>query len=243
MAESSDDGSRKGPDTGPETGSRTGFTGLQVAMICLAVCVVAIGATLWVLRSWLFPGPFDAVDLSAREEQVLDDKLNRLAQVAGADLQAGTAGRGSGQSDQEWLRPAPYVEADGSREVSFSERELNGLIARDARLAERLVVDLADDLASARALIPLDPDFPLLGGRTLRVNAGLEIAFSGKRPAIRLRGVSLMGVPVPNAWLGNLKNVDLVAEFGGNPGFWQSFAAGIEDLRIADGELQIRLRE
>jgi hypothetical protein len=29
-----------------------------------------------------------------------------------------------------------------------------------------------------------------------------------------------MGVPIPNAWLGNLKNVELAQEFSGNDGFW-----------------------
>jgi hypothetical protein len=58
-------------------------------------------------------------------------------------------------------------------------------------------------------------------GRTLRVNAGVELCFANGRPLVKLKGVSLMGVPIPNAWLGNLKNVDLINEFGANPGFWQ----------------------
>jgi hypothetical protein len=63
------------------------------------------------------------------------------------------------------------------------------------------------------------------------------------RIAITLRGVSIMGIPVPSAWLGGLKNRDLVAEFGGDPGFWRSLADGIEDLRITDGQLVMQLRE
>ena len=52
-----------------------------------------------------------------------------------------------------------------------------------------------------------------------------------------------MGIPVPSAWLGGLKNRDLVTEFGGDPGFWRSVAAGIEDVRVTDGELVVDLRE
>jgi hypothetical protein len=51
------------------------------------------------------------------------------------------------------------------------------------------------------------------------------------------------GVPIPNAWLGNIKNVDLVREFGGQGGFWDLFSEGVEDLRISEGSLTIRLKE
>jgi len=63
-----------------------------------------------------------------------------------------------------------------------------------------------------------------------------------RQPVVVLRGVSLMGVPVPNAWLGNLKNVDLVGQFG-DKGFWKGFADGVDDLQVRDGELYIKLRE
>ncbi|OPZ64218.1 MAG: hypothetical protein BWY83_03244 [bacterium ADurb.Bin478] len=58
-----------------------------------------------------------------------------------------------------------------------------------------------------------------------------------------LRGVSIMGVPIPNAWLGNLKNIDLVQEFGGDRGFWKAFADGVDYIRVADGRLMIKLKE
>jgi hypothetical protein len=58
-----------------------------------------------------------------------------------------------------------------------------------------------------------------IGGRTIRIDAGLELAFENNRPVVALRSVSVMGVPVPNAWLENLKNVDLVQQFGGDRGF------------------------
>jgi hypothetical protein len=60
---------------------------------------------------------------------------------------------------------------------------------------------------------------------------------------VALTGVSVWGVPIPNAWLGGLKHVDLVGEFGGDPGFWSSLAAGIEDIRVDDGKITIKLKE
>jgi hypothetical protein len=77
----------------------------------------------------------------------------------------------------------------------------------------------------------------------LRIHAGLELAYRNARPVVILRGVSIMGVPLPDAWLGNLKNIDLVKEFGHGPGFWQNVAAGIEHIEIVDGRLRISLKE
>ena len=65
---------------------------------------------------------------------------------------------------------------------------------------------------------------------------------ASRRPVVALEGISIMGVPIPNAWLGNLKNVDLVGEFG-DQGFWKKFADGVDDIQVRDGELYIKLRE
>ncbi len=145
----------------------------------------------------MFPDNFEPVTLNASEQDSLNTKLNTL----GIDTQGAESGRP--------LQPEPYSEDGASREVRFSERELNGMLANNTDLAQRLAVDLSDDLLSAVILVPPEEGFPLLGGRTLRVNAGVELSFANGRPLVKLRGVSLMGVPIPNAWLGNLKNVDL----------------------------------
>jgi hypothetical protein len=52
-----------------------------------------------------------------------------------------------------------------------------------------------------------------------------------------------MGVPMPNAWLGGIKNIDLVKEFGEDKGFWKAFADGVEDIKIKEGHLRIKLKE
>ena len=52
-----------------------------------------------------------------------------------------------------------------------------------------------------------------------------------------------MGVPVPNAWLGGLKNIDLVSEFGDTQGFWKSFAEGVDNIRVEEGKLVVKLKE
>ena len=212
-------------------GEKRGPRWTHVLLIVLATIVVTVGITYWVLATWVFVKEFKPVQLNAREEQVLNSKLRAIGyQVDELDAQGN-------------LKPEPYSEVGARREVSFSERELNAMLARNTDLAHKLAIDLSDELVSAKLLIPLEPDFPLLGGKTLRVNAGVEMAYRESRPIVILKGVSVMGVPIPNAWLGNLKNVDLVNEFGADRGFWKSFSEGVDNIRVEEGQMKIKLRE
>jgi plasmid maintenance system antidote protein VapI len=220
----------------PVRGGR--FSALQVAGIALAAVLATALLTIWVVRTYLYPSQFKPVRLTAAEQQVLDTKLERLESFGGTRKV-----RPAPKGDRETLKPERYTETDASREISLSEREINALIASNSDLAPRAAIDLSKNLASAKLLIPMDPDLPVFGGRTLRVDAGVELAFSKGRPVVALRGIKIMGVPIPNAWLGNLKNVDLVEQFGADAGFWKTFAAGIEQMEVEEGRLKIRLRE
>jgi len=220
----------------------------------LLTVVLTTTATIWIVKTYIFPSEFRPVRLSAAEERVLDDKLDRFETITVADSHKSTASRPSREPGGEPrrlepavelppLEPEPYRERDADREILLSEREVNALLARNTDLARKVAVYLSEGLVSAKILVPVDPDFPILGGRIIRVNAGLELAFAHERPVVVLKGVSVMGVPVPSAWLGGLKNVDLVERFGGNKGFWRAFAAGVAALEVRDGELRVRLKE
>ncbi|HHH38392.1 MAG TPA: arginine N-succinyltransferase [Sedimenticola sp.] len=209
----------------------------QVLLIVLAAMLITAAGTLWLVKYVLYPADFRPVTLDAREQQILSAKLERLDIPVDAALPPGETGSGGA------LQPLPYDETGASRQVRFSERELNALLAKNTDLARKVAIDLADDLISARILVPVDPDFPILGGKTIRVRAGVEFAFREGRPVVRLRGLSVMGVPLPNAWLGGLKDIDLVREFGNDPGFWKSFADGIHSLRVEQGQLTLELNE
>lgn len=213
----------------------------RIVLLVVVVAVLASAATVWVINYYLFPKAFTPVQLSEREARLLNDKLERLDLTGGRGTTATTPG--GAQPSAPPLEPERYSEVGAKREVSFSERELNALLARNTDLAQKLAVDLSENLASAKLLVPLDPEFPILGGKTLKVTAGLELRYAQQKPVVALTGVSVWGVPIPNAWLGGLKNVDLVGEFGAEPGFWQSFAAGVEHIQITDGQLTVKLKE
>lgn len=208
---------------------------LKLTGIILLATVIATAAAVWVVSYLLFPGEFSPVTLSVREEKRLDEKLQRLEHLGESHKRA--------SSPSAPLQPERYSEADATRTLELSERELNALLAKNTDLARKLAIDLSENLASAKLLIPLEEDFPILGGKTIRVTAGVELAYAEGRPVVVLKGVSVWGTPIPNAWLGNLKNVDLIREFGGQEGFWKSFAAGVDHIRVEEGRLQIRLKE
>jgi hypothetical protein len=96
---------------------------------------------------------------------------------------------------------------------------------------------------SARILVPVDPDVPVIGGKTLRLKTGLSYSFADGKPVLMLKGVTVMGVPLPNAWLGGIKNIDLIRQAGQEDGFWKTLGDGIENLQIEDGRVIISLKE
>jgi flagellar basal body-associated protein FliL len=212
---------------------------IHIMGIVLLTMLVTVGLTYWILSTYIFAKEFKIVALDTGEEQVLDEKLR----VLGIDPKVTAKPATDEFNEQGNLKPMRYSEKDAKHEVSFSQRELNALLANNTDLAKKVAIELSDDLVSARMLMPMDPDFPLLGGKTLRASAGVEMAYHGGKPIVVLKGVSIWGVPIPNAWLGNLKNIDLVGHYGTDQGFWKSFAAGVEDIRVEEGVLKIKLKE
>lgn len=207
--------------------------GLPTFVIVLITIALTLGATYWVFTVYLFPSEFSPVTLSTKEQQQLDNKLNVLT---------GNKTKLS-STKNELLQAEAYSEVGANREIHFSEKELNALLANNTDLASKLAIDLSDNLASAKLLINLDPDFPILGGKTLKITAGLELRIDKHRPRAILKGVSVWGVPLPNDWLGNLKDIDLLDEFGKDGGFWQSIESGLEEFEISDGKLRVKLKE
>ena len=232
----------------PPRSRQTGASGAKLLLIIATTMLVTAGLTFFIIRTYIFPSPLTPVSLNAKEEQQLDQKLTQLGwQVE--PRSAVTASSGDSRTtdnvnaDSDALTPEAYREFDADRQVTFSEKEVNSMIGRNPDFAQRVAIDFSNNLASAKMLIPIPDDFPIMAGEILRVNTGLDIHLdANRRPVVALVGVSLMGVPIPNAWLGNMKNVNLVGEFG-DRGFWNAFADGVDDIQIRDGELSIKLRK
>ncbi len=219
---------------------KSGIRFSHILWIILITILLTIAATYWFVRSYIYAKDFTPVQLNTSEQQQLNQKLKVLGYQA--EPVRPQNNQQAAESDAQWLRPEAYQENAAKREVNFSERELNSMIANNRDLAKKLAIDLSNDLISARLLVPLDPDFPIMGGKTLRVSAGLETSFRNARPIVILKGVSLMGIPIPAAWLGGLKNIDLISEFGDDRGFWSGFAEGVENIQVSDGLVKVKLK-
>jgi len=212
-----------------------------LGVIVLLLVVLGLLGFWWVKNN-LYAGPFRVTKLSEKEQKVLDEKIDRLERSA---LESGPvfSGKPDERKEGDRLEPERYREDPEKREIRITEKELNFLIAKNEETAQRVAVDLYNDTVSVKLRIPLQPDFPFFGGKTLRLNCGVTLRQEGPKPVVALQGVSIGGVPIPNAWLGNLKNIDLVREFGDQRGFWKAFSDGVESVTVSDGALYIKLKE
>ena len=219
-------------------------SGLKIFLIVLVTIIVTAALTFWVVRSYIFPAEFKPVQLSASEEQVLTEKLERLDMMQSRRTSSsGNDNQNVKDPDSGVLEPEAYSEIGASRNITLSERELNGMLAKNTDMAKKMAIDLSENLMSAKLLIPVDEDFPIMGGQILKVRAGMELAYRDNRPIAVLKGVSVMGVPIPNAWLGGMKNIDLIEYYGTEAGFWKAFADGVENIQIEDGNITMTLKE
>ena len=225
---------------------RFGF--LQVLGVIVIAVIITSGITILVFKTYFFPSEFKPVTLNPHEEQVLTAKLENLDSIGVAvNLHRKDIPNKSSKSDRfdpnAPLKPEPYSEKGIKREINFTEKELNALLAKNTDLAKKLAIDLSDDLISAKLLLPVDEDFPIFGGKILRVRTGVVFTYDNGKPVVILKGITIMGVPIPNAWLGGIKNMDLVEEFGADRGFWKTFSDGVEDIKIEEGLLKLKLKE
>lgn len=202
------------------------FGCLQVFGLMMLAVLVTIGlAAFWVKHN-IYADRFEPTALNKKEERVLEAKMARLEE-------AETGG----------LKSEPYSEEGAKREIDITEKELNGLLARNPKWADRIAIDLTDDLVSLTVLIPMDEEIPIVGGTTARIRTGIGLRYENGRPTVIVKGISIGGIPLPSAWMGDIKNRDLVSEFGGEGGFWDQFAKGVDDIEVTEGRLRLKLKE
>ena len=219
---------------------------LPIFGLLLLTVILTVAVTLWAINSSWLNSKFKPVQLSDSEQTTLSQKLDAIGSfdaTARDDKPLTTEFLTEPDSEQQELQPEVYSEDQTKRRIELTERELNSLLAENTDLAEQIVIDLTNNMASVKLLVDLDPDFPFIGGKTLKVSSGTELSYANNQPSVVMKGVSVWGIPIPNAWLGGLKNIDLIEQFGETDGFWNSFAQGIEDIRVEDGKLLIQLAE
>lgn len=212
-------------------------SGKVLPIVLAVVLIMILGAVFWVKQN-LYAKPFDQVVLTPPEQIVLDKKLEKLRESSSkTKLDIENINFVNKRPD-----PEPYSEKNAKREIKLSEKELNSLI-KDPQLSKTVALDLSEDLFSVKMLIPMDEEFPILGGKTIKLHFGTILAYRDNNLVVAMKGISLGGVPLPSAWWGGIKNQNLVEYFGGEEGFWNTLAAGISDVKITEGEMYVKLKE
>ena len=211
------------------------FGCMQILVALLVALLIGIAATGWWVKRNVYASSFKTTQLSESEQAAFSEKVARLEAAGGS--------RAPAAADDGVARPEAYSEDGANREIRITEKELNAAIDKNPEWADKVAVDLSDDLLSITLLLPMDDEFPLVGGTTARITAGATLRFENDKPVVIVRGISIGGIPLPSAWMGDLKNKDLVQEFGGEGGFWDGLSKGVEFIQVEEGNLFLKLRE
>lgn len=96
----------------------------------------------------MFAREFKPIELSAKEQQVLDSKLRMLGYQP-EDSRIETIRPSPKEFDERGLlKPERYSKVGAKREISFNEHKLNALLARNTNLARKLAIDLSQNLVA-----------------------------------------------------------------------------------------------
>lgn len=194
---------------------RPGWRTPILTLLVLVVLVVSLGAGGW----WWINRPITPTVLTEGEQQALEQKMAALEPEA---------------------REAPsYV--PGDKTIVLTERELNGFLGMHD-LGEQLRLDLGKDALSAYVQARIPPDSPIFADKLIKGRARFLLTEEDGNPSVVLDDVTVWGISLPNAWLGNIKGQNLVEvaadELGNN-----FIADGIASLEVNRNEIVIHLAE
>ena len=237
---------------GREGEGRSGcWKGMAIVLGILLVLIIGAGAWYWY---YFHASQYRPTELSEPERVELEEKIEVVTGAPveiPAELGEGVLIGGDPADDQTQV-PPQFRDAPGSmtpeerRNLVFTEREINGFIGHNTELGERLYIDLKQDTVVAKVVWPFEEETPFVGGKTLRLRFTLGAALDANgQMSVMIRDVSVGGISIPSAWMGDLKGKNLVdlENAGGAGGFWESFARGVRDFEISNDELRVKLKE
>jgi len=227
------------PATNQSSGTRSRSRGgafKSIAVVVLAsVLLLGLAGGGWY---WYYfhAKAFSPVELSKTEQQIVDGKL----EVAGGDAVFAEPGLMEPNDNPVILRE------EDRRTIVFTEREINGVLHHNTDLAEKLYIDLKRDALVAKVIYPFEEETPIVGGKTLRLNVTMKM-FLDENGELQftLDDVSVGGIPLPNAWLFDMKDKNLI-DLDSSPngsGLLKRIADGIADFKVENGQIRIRLNE
>jgi hypothetical protein len=203
---------------------------LVITGVVLGMAGLAAASTAWWVKHNVYASAMQPVTLTAGEQSSFEGKLKTLEGAAEANPAVPAA--------------APVDPEVAKRTLNLSEREINAFFAQQG-LGEQVKIALTNGGVSATILMPVDKEVPYLGGTTVRFKVSLGAKMdTNKQFAMSIQDVSVGGVPLPNAWLANMKGANLLAEtnLGQDPAV-KGFLAGIREFEIQEGNVRVILNE
>lgn len=199
-----------------------------IGSIIVCCALTAFGTAWWVKRNF-YASALKPVSLSPTEQITFEKKV--------ADLELA-----SELPQGKEVEALPDAEI-ASRTLTLTSREMNAFLAQQG-LGEQVKIDLTRHRLTAHFLLPIDENAPLLGGVTLRLRLAFSALLndSGKLE-LKVADVSVGGVPIPNAWLGDIKGLDLIASDLGQDPTLERLVSGIKEFEIQDGALRVLLND
>ena len=123
---------------------------------------------------------------------------------------------------------------EGKKSFVLTEREINGLIHANSNFGEDVKVELASGAIHLRVKTKLDPDVPILGGKTVKARARL---IASVEEGLVIDDVTVYGISLPNAWIGDLKGVSLFSALE------DQLPRGIKSIEVTPGEMRVELED
>ena len=105
-------------------------------------------------------------------------------------------------------------------------------------------VNFEEGAVSSVIILTAPENFPFVAGQKIRMRLTFGTSMNpGQKLSFTLNDVSLGGISLPNAWLADLKGVDLIAKnIESDPGL-QRFLAGIQQFEVHEGALRVLLNK
>lgn len=183
----------------------------------IILAILGLGAVIAGAALWWANRPIQATILTQPEKTQLEQKLAAVEQAP---------------TDPEYV--------PGEKEIILTERELNGLINENTAFGDKLKLELVKDAVHARINADIPEDFPVMAGKKLKGKARFIVKDQAGAPALILEDLTIWGISLPNAWLGELKGQNLLGNLISPDG---PSLAGVEDISVSNRTLVIKLAE
>ncbi len=200
------------------------------AVILGTAGITAAGTAYW-LKHNLYASKFSPVTLSGGEKDEFKTKLVAMSVAGGKPAEAPAA-------------DAAQATDDPKRTLTLSEREINAFLAEQG-LGETVKVELGEGKGTATAIVPIEKDALLFAGKTLRIQCAFKANMTAeKKLALSISDLSVGGISLPNAWIGNLKGMNLFqdTDLSSEPSV-KGLVAGVQDFNISGGNIKVKLND